>query len=328
MEPLLQRTAHRVLALCGGVGGVKLALGLQRVLAPGALTVVVNTGDDFEHLGLAISPDLDTTLYTLAGLANVELGWGRAEESWNFIAELARLGGETWFRLGDKDLAVHVERTARLARGDGLTAIVADFRARLAIASHIVPMSDGRVRTLLETEEGTLEFQRYFVARRCEPAVRAIRYEGAAQAEPPAGLVGDLRTGVYDAVVLCPSNPYLSIDPILAIPGWRAALRATRAPRIAVSPLIGGEAVKGPTAKIMRELALQVSPVTIARHYAPLLDGFVLDQADAALRPLFDLPVHLAPTLMRTAADKERLAQEVLRFAGSLVRGERCALPP
>jgi len=328
MEPLLQRTAHRVLALCGGVGGVKLALGLQRVLAPGALTVVVNTGDDFEHLGLAISPDLDTTLYTLAGLANVELGWGRAEESWNFMAELARLGGETWFRLGDKDLAVHVERTARLARGDGLTAIVADFRARLAIASHIVPMSDGRVRTLLETEEGTLEFQRYFVARRCEPAVRAIRYEGAAQAEPPAGLVGDLRTGVYDAVVLCPSNPYLSIDPILAIPGWRAALRATRAPRIAVSPLIGGEAVKGPTAKIMRELALQVSPVTIARHYAPLLDGFVLDQADAALRPLFDLPVHLAPTLMRTAADKERLAQEVLRFAGSLVRGERCALPP
>ena len=328
MEPLLQRTAHRVLALCGGVGGVKLALGLQRVLAPGALTVVVNTGDDFEHLGLAISPDLDTTLYTLAGLANVELGWGRAEESWNFIAELARLGGETWFRLGDKDLAVHVERTARLARGDGLTAIVADFRARLAIASHIVPMSDGRVRTLLETEEGTLEFQRYFVARRCEPAVRAIRYEGAAQAEPPAGLVGDLRAGTYDAVVLCPSNPYLSIDPILAIPGWRAALRATRAPCIAVSPLIGGEAVKGPTAKIMRELALQVSPVTIARHYAPLLDGFVLDQADAALRPLFDLPVHLAPTLMRTAADKERLAQEVLRFAGSLVRGERCALPP
>jgi LPPG:FO 2-phospho-L-lactate transferase len=315
--------SHSVLALSGGIGGAKLALGLQGVLEPGRLTVVVNTGDDFEHLGLAISPDVDTTLYTLSGLQNPELGWGRAEESWNFMTELARLGGEVWFRLGDKDLALHVERTRRLAAGESPASITAHFARRLGIPTCILPMTCDRVRTTIETDEGTLGFQDYFVRRACAPAVRAIRYGGAEQARAATEAVDALREGAFAAVVVCPSNPYLSVDPILAIPGWRAALASSEVPVIAVSPLIAGQAVKGPTAKIMRELALDVSPLTVARHYAPLIDGFVLDQADAALAPQFDLPVHVAPTLMRHLADKERLAREVLEFAGSLLRTTR-----
>jgi LPPG:FO 2-phospho-L-lactate transferase len=307
-----------VLALSGGIGGAKLALGLQAALEPGSLTVAVNTGDDFEHLGLAICPDLDTTLYTLSGLANPELGWGRAEESWNFMAELSRLGGEDWFRLGDKDLALHIERTRRLAGGESLESVIAEFGVRLGIATHVIPMSGDRVRTVLETEAGTLSFQEYFVRRRCQPAVRAIRYQGAEQARAAEQPVQALRAGTFAAAVICPSNPYLSIDPLLAVPGWRSALAAREAPVVAVSPLIAGEAVKGPTAKIMRELGLEVSPLTIARHYAPLIDGFVLDEADRALAPQFDLPVHIAPTLMRNLADKERLAREVLGFAAAL----------
>jgi LPPG:FO 2-phospho-L-lactate transferase len=309
---------HAVLALSGGIGGAKLALGLQSVLRPGGLTVAVNTGDDFEHLGLAICPDVDTTLYTLAGLANPELGWGRAEESWNFMTELARLGGEQWFRLGDKDLALHIERSRRLAAGESLESIIAEFAVRLELATQIVPMSGDPVRTAVETDEGTLGFQHYFVRRRCEPAVRAIRYEGAERARAAEQTVQALREGRFTAAIICPSNPYLSIDPILAIPGWRAALAARKVPVIAVSPLIGGEAVKGPTAKIMRELGLEVSPLTIARHYAPLIDGFVLDEADRALAGQFELPVHCVPTLMRSLADKERLAREVLGFAPRL----------
>jgi LPPG:FO 2-phospho-L-lactate transferase len=312
--------SHAVLALSGGIGGAKLALGLQSVLEPGSLTVVVNTGDDFEHLGLAISPDVDTTLYTLSGLSNPELGWGRAEESWNFMGELARLGGEAWFHIGDKDLALHVERTRRLASGESLGAIAASFVAALGVASHVVPMSDDRVRTVLDTDEGTIGFQHYFVRRRCIPAVRAIHYEGADGARAAAETVQALRDEAFTAVVVCPSNPYLSVDPILAVPGWRAALAATASPVIAVSPLIAGQAVKGPTAKIMRELALEVSPLTVARHYAPLLDGFVLDEADAQLAAQFELPVHITPTLMRDLADKERLAREVLTFAAMLRR--------
>jgi LPPG:FO 2-phospho-L-lactate transferase len=307
-----------VLALCGGVGGAKLALGLQAVLAPGVLRVVVNTGDDFEHLGLAISPDVDTTLYTLAGLANPELGWGRAEESWNFMSELERLGGESWFRLGDKDLAVHIERTRRLSAGESLGAIIADFAARLGVPSHVHPMSEDPVRTLLETDAGTLTFQDYFVRQRCVPAVKRIRYKGAAQAHPAAEALEALQSEALEAVVICPSNPYLSIEPILAIPGWRAALASCPAPVVAVSPLIGGQAVKGPTAKIMRELALEVSTQTIASHYFGLIDGLVVDEADAESAAALSIPVLVTPTLMRTTADKARLAGAVREFASSL----------
>ena len=297
---------------------MKLAVGLEAVLPRGALTVVVNTGDDFEHLGLSISPDLDTTLYTLAGLANPELGWGREGETWNFMAELERLGGETWFRLGDKDLALHVERTRRLATGESLESITSYIASRLGIATRIVPMTSDPVRTVVETDEGTLGFQHYFVRRRCEPSVREIRYEGAGQARAPKTTLGALRAAEFEMVVICPSNPYLSIDPILAVPEWRAALESCDIPVIAISPIIGGQAVKGPTAKIMRELTIEVSPLSVARHYADILDGFVLDETDAAQAPLFDIPVRIAPTLMRTLSDKERLARDVLEFGRQL----------
>ncbi|MGH8150466.1 MAG: 2-phospho-L-lactate transferase [Steroidobacteraceae bacterium] len=309
-----------MLALCGGIGGAKLALGLQGVVAAGKLAVVVNTGDDFEHLGLSISPDIDTVLYTLAGVANVELGWGRAGETWSFMAELERLGAETWFRLGDKDLAVHVERTRRLAAGDPLSAVVADLGRRFGVATRLLPMSDDRVRTTVETAQGTQSFQHYFVKHRCAPRVSRIRFDGAERSRPLGAALDVLRQSDLAAVVICPSNPYLSVDPILAVPGWRAALQASRAPVVAVSPLIGAEAVKGPTAKIMRELALEVSPLTVARHYAGIIRGFVLDDADAALASSLDVPARVAPTLMRTLADKERLAREVLDFARTLRR--------
>jgi LPPG:FO 2-phospho-L-lactate transferase len=312
--------ATRVLALSGGIGGAKLALGLQGVLAPGGLSVVVNTGDDFEHLGLAISPDVDTTLYTLAGLAHPELGWGRADETWGFMSVLEQLGGETWFRLGDKDLALHIERTRRLAAGETLSAIVAEFAQRLGLDTTILPMSDDRVRTLVQTRDATLSFQHYFVRERCAPEVTGLRYEGAAEAHPAAAALDLLERPELELIVICPSNPYLSIDPILALPGWRAALSRRRVPLLAVTPLIGGQAVKGPTAKIMRELKLEVSALTIAHHYGALLDGFVLDRADAALAPRLGVPVHLTQTLMHTLAEKQSLAREVLAFGMSLRR--------
>jgi len=309
-----------VVALSGGVGGAKLVLGLDRILPPGALTVIVNTGDDFEHLGLAISPDIDTTLYTLAGLANAQLGWGRADETWSFMAALEELGGEVWFRLGDKDLALHIERTRRRAAGQALSRIVADVAARLGIGSRVLPMTDDPVRTRVRTAQGVLDFQHYFVRERCAPAVSGIEYHGAERARAtPAGLAA-LAEAQLECVILCPSNPYLSLEPLLAIPAWREGLLACPAPVVAVSPIIGGEAVKGPTAKIMRELGLASSALTVARHYGQLLDGFVLDEADAALAPQLQLPVHVTRTLMRTEEDKRLLARETLAFAASLRR--------
>ena len=243
-----------VLALSGGIGGAKLALGLSRVLPPGALTVVANTGDDFEHLGLCISPDIDTLIYTLAGLDNPQTGWGRRDETWTFMAALEAIGGETWFRLGDGDLAIHVERTRRLHAGETLSHITGDVCRRLGIATRILPMSDDRVRTRVRTAEGWLDFQDYFVRLKCAPEVREIAFEGVAAARPLPEFMAALADPRLRAVVLCPSNPFISIEPILAIPGVREELMACAAPVIAVSPIIGGRAVKGPTAKMMREL--------------------------------------------------------------------------
>jgi LPPG:FO 2-phospho-L-lactate transferase len=308
----------QVLALSGGIGGAKLALGLQHVVPAGDLTIAVNTGDDFEHLGLSISPDIDTMLYTLGGVSNLELGWGRAGESWNFMAEIERLGGESWFRLGDKDLAVHIERTRRVAGGESLASITADFARRFGILSRVVPMTDDMVRTMVVTEEGTLDFQHYFVARRCEPAVKSLAYAGAADALLPPAIEQLLDpTSQLQAIVICPSNPWLSIAPILEIPAWREALLETSVPVIAVSPLIGGQAVKGPTAKIMGELQLEVSSAAIAHYYDGIIDGFVLDNADAHLASQIGVATHLTATLMKTQADKQRLAREVLDFAKS-----------
>ena len=313
-------SSGQVLALSGGVGGAKLALGLYRVLPPDALTVVANTGDDFIHLGLAVSPDLDTLLYTLSGEANQELGWGRRDETWTFMAALQKLGGESWFRLGDGDLATHVERTRRLAAGESLSAIMDDFRRRLGIAARLLPASDDKVRTRLETDRGQLDFQDYFVRLRCEPAVRRLEFAGAETARPHPGLLAALADPVLRAVVICPSNPFISIDPILAVPGVRQALRACRAPVVAVSPIIAGKAVKGPTAKMMAELGLPVDAAVVARHYRDFLDAYVADEADRDAVAGLDLPVVLAPTLMVTLEDRERLARIVLETADGLRR--------
>lgn len=313
-----------VLALSGGVGGAKLALGLARVLEPGALTVVANTGDDFDHLGLAISPDIDTLLYTLSGLADPARGWGRRDETWNFMAALERLGGPDWFALGDADLALHVQRSLRLAQGDALDAITADFARALGIATRIVPMCNERVRTRVRSDDGWLDFQDYFVRLRCAPVVRALAFDGAAAARPCAAL---RRLAARDgaplrAVVLCPSNPYLSIDPILALPGVRAALAACPAPVVAVSPIVAGDAVKGPTAKLMRELGLQVGHAAVARHYAGLVDALVVDADEPGLRAAgsVDVDIVVAPTLMTSLADRERLAGVVLSAADRIAR--------
>jgi LPPG:FO 2-phospho-L-lactate transferase len=310
-------SANHVLALCGGVGGAKLALGLYRALGP-RLTVVVNTSDDFEYLGLNISPDLDTVLYTLGGIADAERGWGRAQETWQFMGALRALGVETWFQLGDRDLAMHVQRTEWLRAGNKLSAFVAHTARQFGIAARILPMSDSAVRTIIETDEGSLPFQRYFVGRRCEPAVKAIRFVGAAVAEPTAGVLELLASPSLHATVICPSNPYLSVDPILAVPGIAAALSTARAPVIAVSPIIGSQAVKGPTAKIMAELGIAVTNESIASHYRGLIAGLVIDEVDAADRARVDVPVLVAHTMMRDMADRERLAGQIIAFAETL----------
>jgi LPPG:FO 2-phospho-L-lactate transferase len=309
----------RVLALSGGIGGAKLALGLYRVLSPGSLTVVANTGDDFEHLGLSVSPDLDTLLYTLAGLDNPTTGWGRRDETWTFMAALESLGGETWFKLGDGDLATHVERTRRLAAGESLSEIADDFRRRLGISARLLPMTDDRVRTRLLTGVGWLDFQDYFVRRQCAPAVREIVFAGAGAASPHPALLAALGDASLRAVVICPSNPFISIDPILALPGVRDALRFCRAPVVAVSPIIAGQAVKGPTGKIMAELGLTVDAAAVARHYGDLLDGYVADTADAGKIGDIGLSVTLTQSLMHTLADREALARAVLRAADGLL---------
>ncbi|MGH6897316.1 MAG: 2-phospho-L-lactate transferase [Geminicoccaceae bacterium] len=305
----------RVVALSGGIGGAKLALGLYRALPADCLLVVCNTGDDFEHLGLSISPDLDTVLYTLAGVANPETGWGRAGETWTFMQALAQLGGETWFRLGDADLATHVERTRRLAAGERLSAITDDFCRRLGVRARLTPMCDEPVRTMVATADGILPFQRYFVEQRCAPKVTGFAFKGAGEARPIPALCEALDGESLEAVVICPSNPFISIDPILAVPGLRAAIAACRAPVVAVAPIIGGRAVKGPTAKMMAELGVPRSARAVAEHYGGLLDGFVLDDADAEGARAIDLPCLATRVLMQTENDKRALAAEVLAFA-------------
>jgi LPPG:FO 2-phospho-L-lactate transferase len=304
-----------VLALSGGVGGAKLALGLYRVLAPDTLTIIANTGDDFEHLGLSVSPDLDTLLYTLSDQDNPELGWGRRDETWTFMAALEALGGETWFRLGDGDLATHVERTRRLKAGESLSAIVDDFRSRLGIAARLLPMTDAPVRTRLHTADSWLDFQDYFVRLRCEPVIDRLEYGGAKTTRPHPDILAALHDPRLRAVVVCPSNPFISIDPILALRGLRTALRRCPAPVVAVSPIIGGKAVKGPTAKMMAELGLPVDAATVARHYKDFVDVYVADEQDANAVAGLDIPVVLAPTLMCSLDDREALANTVLAAA-------------
>ena len=310
-----------VVALSGGIGGAKLVLGLYRVLPSGTLTVVCNPGDDFDHLGLRICPDTDTVLYTLAGIANPETGWGRTAETWTFMQALADIGGETWFQLGDGDLALHVERTRRLAHGEPASRIAEDVAHRLGVRARVVPACDEVVRTVVTTAEGRLAFQHYFVLDRCEPAVTGFQFEGAENARPCGAALEALADPALGCVAVCPSNPFISIDPILAVPGMRAEIRAAGVPVIGVSPLVGGDAIKGPTAKMMRELGVDVSNRSIRRHYDGVVDAWIIDTTDVEDAAGFDCPVRVAPTLMRTDADKDALAREVLEFAADLRNG-------
>lgn len=303
-----------IVAFAGGVGGAKLADGLAQCLPPENLTIIVNTGDDFEHWGLRICPDLDTVCYTLAGLANPETGWGRTGESWDVFTNVSNLGGLDWFRIGDKDLATHLERTRRLKSGQPLSQIVHDFCLKWDIKTTILPMSDQPVATIVATMEmGELAFQEYFVHQQCNPIVKGFRFAGIDSAKPAPGVLNAIRNA--DTIIFCPSNPWVSIDPILAIPGMRNAISQKKV--VAVSPIIGGQSVKGPAAKMFTELGIKPSTLAVAEHYQGIISGFVLDiqdncwEEDIQALGLHTLTVN---TLMKTGSERVRLAQDVLNF--------------
>lgn len=300
----------KITALAGGVGGAKLAHGLAQILPPEDLTIIVNTGDDFEHLGLSICPDLDTVCYTLAGLANPETGWGRVNETWNTIANIEKLGGPNWFRLGDQDIATHLERTRRLKGGETLSQITKDFCKAWGIQPTILPMTDAPVRTIVDSDEGELAFQEYFVHRQCGPKVKGFRFDGVEAAEPAFGVREAVESA--DAIVICPSNPWVSVDPILRV------IPLPKKKIVAVSPIIGGKTVKGPAAKMYAELGIEPSALAVAEHYRDLLSGFVLDNVDAHLSDKIRTRTLVTDTLMNSLTDRARLAMDVLHFIGSL----------
>lgn len=309
-----QSTVHRrIVALAGGVGGAKLAHGLAQILGPEELTIIVNTGDDFEHLGMYICPDLDTVCYTLGGLANPETGWGRVGESWNTISNIERLGGPAWFRLGDQDIATHLERTRRLKEGQSLSQITRDFCKAWGIQHRILPMSDSPVRTMVDSDEGELAFQEYFVHRQCAPKVKGFRFDGVEVAEPVVGAKEAIEEA--DAVIICPSNPWVSVDPILQV------IKKIDKPIVAVSPIIGGKTVKGPAAKMYSELGIEPSALAVAKHYRDFLTGFVLDTIDASMESevkRLGVKTLATDTLMNNLTDRTRLAKDVLHFTRSL----------
>jgi LPPG:FO 2-phospho-L-lactate transferase len=306
----------KIVALAGGVGGAKLAHGLAQTLPPENLTVIANTGDDFEHYGLYICPDLDTVCYTLAGLANPETGWGRVNETWSVIENASKLGGPAWFRLGDQDLGTHLERTRRLKEGQTLSQITRDLCQVWGIEHTVLPMSDQPVRTIVETEEGDLAFQEYFVHRRCEPRVKGFRFEGAYHAEPAPGVCEALQSA--DAVIICPSNPWVSIDPILQVISLTPSSRPEQK-IVAVSPIIGGQTIKGPAAKMYREMGIAPSALAVANHYRGLVTGFVLDQIDKQLKGDvmgLNMRTLVTNTFMDSLDSRRRLANDVLSFIG------------
>ncbi len=306
-----------IVALAGGVGGARMCVGLAAVLPTEALVIVVNTGDDFEHMGFTICPDLDSVMYTLGGVNNPKTGWGRAGETWQFMGEIKRLRGEDWFALGDRDLAVHVLRREALRRGEPLSRVTHDLAARFGVRHAIIPMSDTPVRTRVKTRAGELSFQDYFVRLRSAPRVTGFRFTGARVARVPPALRRLLGARDTEAVVLCPSNPYVSIAPIISVPAVRQWLKARTFPVVAVSPIIGGAAVKGPAAKIMRELGLKPSPLSLARYYGDTVDAWVIDQQDAAQRGAIERlgkRVLVADTLMTARAKSTALARRIVSW--------------
>ena len=319
---------HRYLALTGGIGGAKLALGLSKILSPNELAFVVNTGDDFEHLGLHVSPDIDTLVYTLAGLSNPETGWGCRDETWQFMSALADLGGETWFKLGDKDLAMNVERSKRLQGGESLSQVTAALAESLGVSHPILPMSNEPVRTRVHTEDGPMEFQHYFVRERCKPVVNGFEYRGATEARINPAIEKCLASQHLAGIILCPSNPFISIDPLLALPRLREALRNAAVPVIAVSPIIGGKSLKGPLAKMMLEMSLPIRASWIAGHYRDFVDGLVFDTRDEALAADIEamgVRACVTNTVMDSLDDRVRLAKTSLEFADTLSQSN-CAI--
>lgn len=315
--------SNAVLAITGGVGGAKLSLGFADEMDASQLHLMVNTGDDFQHMGLYISPDVDTLLYTLSGRSNKSQGWGLESESWNVMTALEQLGGEAWFRLGDKDIATHLWRTQALAQGTGFLEVIDSLAARMGIGCKIYPMSGDPVSTTVCTEEGELPFQHYFVRHQCQPSVTGFRFEGIASARPNPGIMQMLAADAFAAIVVCPSNPFVSVDPVLQLPGMWRALRTSSAPVIAVSPIVSGMAIKGPAAKMMKELDMPVSALAVARYYSErypgLISGFVIDDSDSALESNIrdtGMDVAITNTVMHSRQDKQRLARFVLQMAG------------
>lgn len=316
--------SHPYLAISGGVGGAKLVLGLSKCLPAEELLAVTNTGDDFEHLGLTICPDLDTVLYTLADWNNKDLGWGQAEESWNFLAALKRLGGEDWFSLGDRDMATHIVRRRLLDQGLSLSEVVAQLSVKMGIRHPVVPMTDDRVRTMVNTPEGQLSFQHYFVRDRCEPTVTGFEFEGIATANPSPGFKAALHAGPR-AILICPSNPFVSVDPILALPGVIDSIQQANIPVVVVSNIVGGQALKGPAAKMMNELNMPQTALGVARHYrekyGDLVTGFILDDMDKSLESevmALGFSTIVTNTVMLTLHDKTELASRMLAFVSTL----------
>jgi LPPG:FO 2-phospho-L-lactate transferase len=302
-----------VVALAGGVGGAKFVDGLAQNLPARSVSVIVNTGDDFEHLGLLICPDLDTITYTLAGIASSETGWGREDESWRCLETISTLGGETWFRLGDLDLGTHLVRTERTRNGELLSTVTRDFCRSFGIEVLVFPMTDDLVRTVVTTDQGELAFQQYFVREGCEPEVKSITFRGAENAGPAAGVLEILDKA--DVVIICPSNPWLSIDPILAI--HEISVAVSRNACYAISPIIGGKSVRGPAAKIYRELGFEPSPLAVATHYQDFLTGLIIDEVDRLFSTQIEdlgMSCFVTNTLMKTATDRRELAAEVLSF--------------
>ncbi len=301
-----------------------MALGLSRILAPEELFICANTADDFTHLGLRVCPDLDTVMYTLAGISNPQQGWGLEGESWQFLESLKRLGGADWFKLGDKDLATHVLRTAGLSSGLSLSQVTRQLCRSLNVSQRLMPMSDDPIATVLDTDEGSLSFQDYFVRRQCQPMVKAYRFDGIHRAVPQPELIELLRAPGLEAIIICPSNPFVSVEPILALPGVRLAMQQSAAPVLAVSPIVGGKALKGPAAKMMQELQLPVSALQVAHFYRGLVDGMVIDVADETQRAAIEalgMACLVTPTVMMSLQDKTVLAEKLLHWLQRVFSG-------
>ncbi|MGA7671335.1 MAG: 2-phospho-L-lactate transferase [Nitrolancea sp.] len=315
----MSATHSGIVALAGGVGGAKLAHGLALTGLESRLAVVVNTADDFELMGLHISPDLDTVLYTLAGLANPETGWGIEGDTFNTLEAIKRYGGPSWFWLGDQDFATHILRTERLRAGQTISKVTAELASALDVTSAILPMCEEPVATIVATPEGRLDFQDYFVQRQHQSLVQSVEFEGIESASVPVAVADALSSA--DAIVLCPSNPIVSIGPILSVPGMCQQLHDAPAPVVAVSPIIGGQALKGPADRMLETLGHEVSSVGVAEIYRDFLTGIVIDEQDRDLAPRIEalgIRTLVTGTIMRSEADRRRLAVETLEFAGRL----------